>query len=279
MSSENWSPRTDYDGRGSYGHLKSVFGYYEVLTELGLPVHLKHMHDFDWNSDISGQLAIIPHATVITTEQMEGMKKFISNGNTILMSGLSGLINEKTEAWVFQGFPFQEFLGANLKEYRWIDDIFKVDIQEPVVSLPAHLWEGDIENFNAKVIGAHDGKITAIENTYKKGKAIWIPSLIGLGAWKDDNKPLAELLSNITTTQTESMPFRFSGYQEGCLLRILENNDQYVTIVTNGTQKPNNCYLDINTDLKPEVIWGKANSLSDKEINLDPLETTVILWK
>jgi beta-galactosidase len=279
MSSENWSPRTDYEGRGNYGHLKSVFGYYEALTELGIPVHLRHMHDFEWDSNQRGQMAIIPHATVITTEQMEGMKNFIANGNTILMSGLSGLTNEHTEAWVFQDFPFQEFLGANLKEYRWIDDIFKVDLQQPAVSLPAHLWEGDINNISAKVLGAHDGRITAVENDYGKGKAIWIPSLIGLGAWKDDNTALAELLSNITKDETESLPFIFNSHQEGCLMRILQNEDQYVTIITNGKQEQNQCYIDIRPEVNPEIIWGQSNSLSDTEVNLGPLETTVILWR
>jgi beta-galactosidase len=195
------------------------------------------------------------------------------------MSGLSGLTNEKTEAWVFQGFPFQEFLGANLKEYRWIDEVFTIDLQEPPLSLPAHIWEGDIENISANVIGSHDGRITAIENNYKKGKAIWIPSLLGLGAWIDNNAPLAELLLDITKTETENMPFRFAGHQEGCLMRILQKGEQYVTIVTNGKQEPNSCLMEMRKNMSPEVLWGDTNNLSDKEIKLGPLETSVILWK
>jgi len=279
MSSENWSARTDYEGRGSYGHLKSVYGYYETLTELGIPVNLRHMHDFNWDTKETGQMVILPHTTVITSDQVKGLNKFVGNGNTVLMTGLSGLTNENTEAWVFQGFPFQEFLGANLKEYRWIDNVFKVDLQEPALSIPAHLWEGDIENISARVIGSHDGRITGIVNNYKKGKAIWIPSLLGLGAWLDDNEPLANLLLDITKTETENMPFRFPGYQEGCVMRILQKGEQYVTIVTNGNLEPNSCYIEMKKEMSPEVLWGDANNLSDKEINLGPLETSVILWK
>ena len=75
------------------------------------------------------------------------------------------------------------------------------------------------------------------------------------------------------------MPFRFPGYQEGCVMRILQKGEQYVTIVTNGNLEPNSCYIEMKKEMSPEVLWGDANNLSDKEINLGPLETSVILWK
>lgn len=279
MTSELFSRRTDYLGRGEEAHIFSAYGYYEAFSELGVPVQIKFMHDFDWDSDQKGRIAILPHTTVISEDQQKGMENFVEMGNTLLMSGLSGLMNDKTEAWVFKDFPFSRFLGADFKNYSLVSDLFQLDLEKPALSLPAHLWRGEIENHSADVIGRYNDKITAVENRYGEGKAIWIPSLLGLGAWMADNEPLARFVSQLAESQIAELPFKFSGQQKSCVLRVLEHNGQFVTIVTNGAQESNSCSIDRPENLEPEVLWGDDNQLVDNAINLGGLETAVILWQ
>ena len=279
MTSELWSRPDDYPGRSRNAHILSAYAYYEAFTELGVPVRIKLLHDYNWDAANNGRVAILPHVTVIGSDYIRDMNNFVSEGNTILMSGLSGLMNEKTESWVYKDFPFQEFLGADFKDYSVIEEIFDVNLSKPPMNLPAHLWRGEIENKDATVIGSYHDKITAVENSYENGKAIWIPSLIGLGGWMEDVDPLADLISKVAESQIQGLPFRFSGRQKGCVIRTLKNEDQFVTIVTNGKDEPNSCQLEMKKQLNPEIIWGKDSQLTDDWINLGPRETIVILWK
>mgnify|MGYP005844387609 CR=1 FL=1 len=279
MTSELWCRPGDYLGRGRNAHTFSAYGYYEAFSELGVPVQIKFMHDYEWNSDKMGRMAILPHITVISENQQKGMENFVKKGNTLLMSGLSGLMDEKTEAWVYKDFSFSSFLGADFKDYSLIDEVFQFNLQNPALSLPAHLWRGEIENQSAEVIGRYKDKITAVEHTYGEGKAIWIPSLLGLGAWIEDNESLSQLVSHLAESQIAELPFKFSGRQESCVLRILENKGKYVTIVTNGTNESNNCLMDRPATLESEFLWGHENQLVGNAVNLGARETSVILWQ
>jgi hypothetical protein len=65
------------------------------------------------------------------------------------------------------------------------------------------------------------------------------------------------------------------------MLRVLLSNNSYVTIVTNGAEKPTHCTLE-HTELgAPEVLWGALPSLNGREtmLTLEPKETSVLLWK
>lgn len=273
---------SDYPGRDAYAHVLSVLSYYDVLTELGIPARVKHMHDFDWQAkSATPQFAILPDISAVSAEQAQGIEAFVRNGNSVLLTGLTGFYDEDDRVWPLQKFPLEDLLGATWKDLRVVGNLFQVSLRNPQVTLPAHLWEGEIENHSAEIIGQNEGRVTAIRKKVGKGEAIWIPSLVGLGAWLSDNKPLAKFLVNVTNPYLKGMPFRFAAQQPGCVMRVMKSGESYITVVTNGETESRRCGLQVSDAAFGKVLFGQPSSVSEdgRQISLGPKETTVVLWK
>jgi beta-galactosidase len=287
-------------GRKRDAHLIAARGYYKTLQEMGIPVNIKHMHDYSWEEESGApRLAIIPHATAVTWEQCAAIEKFVKNGNTLLVSGLTGIYDEygkfiPTDNFINQAYfrddyirigkeyPWDDILGGKLKEIRFIDEYFQIELTPSHITLPSHLWTGTIDNTNGRVLGKYLGYDIAIQSQTGKGKSIWIPSPIGIGAWEKDNLALSDFLRFYLNDFLEQTPFSFSRKYEDCVLRILKNQDRYLTVVTNGSALPKECMLIVDDEsMEPSLIWGddKQVAMKGRKINLGPRETVVLLWE
>lgn len=280
MTLQERSKSSDYPGRDSNAHLQAALGFYETLSELGREANIKHIHDFNWNiKSGSPHTAILPHVTSVTSGQVRNIEKFVQNGNTLIVTGLTGMFDEYATCLPLDAYPFKTLFGSGLKEVRFIDNICPVQLQQPQITLPAHLWIGEIENRDAEIIGRQNERITAIRRRFGKGQVIWIPSPVGLGAWLDNNRPLSEFLDHFII-QNQDNPFRFACHNPGCLMRALVNQNRYMTVITNGTGQKLTCKLATNKKMT-SLLWGDRLSLSEdgKTIQLAARETVVQLWQ
>ena len=89
---------------------------------------------------------------------------------------------------------------------------------------------------------------------------IWIPSLVGLGAWLGESAPLAAYLHSTLQSTLDAEPFHFAKPLPGCLLRVLKNESSYVTILVNGGTRPAGCELTVPSDLHLTTLWGASGS-------------------
>jgi hypothetical protein len=79
---------------------------------------------------------------------------------------------------------------------------------------------------------------------------------------------------------TRAQTFRFEGRQPGCLLRVLQSGNSYVTIVANGTAEPRPCRLRRPAGLTPQLLWGdSALTNGGAAAALGPRQTAVHLWR
>lgn len=283
MTYETVFAKSDYPGRGKNAQLLETLGIYDALARLGPPPAIKHFDDYDWEGTSERpRVAILPDVRVLSAAQTDRLKIFVGHGNTLLITGLTGFYDPYGKAWPLAGFPLSQVTGAALKELNFIGNLYSEKLSNPKASLPAHLWEGSIGPTDAAKIGMHDGLVTATDlRKPNGGRVIWIPSLIGLGAWLQDPQPLANYAKAIFSGFYEALPFRFKDSGHSCMLRVLLSNNSYVTIVTNGAEKPTHCTLE-HTELgAPEVLWGALPSLNGREtmLTLEPKETSVLLWK
>jgi beta-galactosidase len=270
------------EGRGRNAHILAALAYYEIFHQMGIPVHIKHIHDFDWQTDSSTpQLVILPNVVALSGEQARDIQSFVQNGNTVFITGLTGAWDAENRFWPLASqYPLQDLLGATLKEIRTLDKDCQVELLQPAIKLPSNLWVGEIRNFNAEPIGRQNGWITAVRKQAGKGEAIWIPSLVDLGAWFGDNQPFARFLSEVSAPFTDQLPFRFVGQQAGCMLRVLRNGGTFLTVIANGTSKTKHIRLQYPQGLCPQMLWGKGTPISPTgEITLAPRETLVAFWK
>ena len=259
-----------------------ALGVYQALTELGVPARLKQIDDFDWrDSSQRPRLAILPHVTALNDAQARDVEAFVRGGNTLLVTGLTAFYDEEARFLPSVRWPLSNLLGARPKEVHTPVERAEVAWSRPALALPSQMWLGEIENDSAEVAARQDGRVTAVRKHTGGGEAIWIPSLIGMGAWLGDGAPLAGLLEELTAPFARDVPFGFDGRQTGCLMRVLQNGNSYVTVVTNGASEPRQCRLRRPPALAPQLLWGDPSTLAPNNpaISLGARQTAVLLWK
>ena len=175
-----------------------------------------------------------------------------------------------------------DLCGGRIKEFRVIDNLFEVELSDPKLALPAHLWSAAIHNEGAEVIGTSGNLITATRNPYGKGEVVWIPSLVGLGSrLSDDNRSLRKFLSIELSDSLDSVPYKFKRSQKGLFLKTLKSGDAYVTVLVNKSSSEKEVELTNKGELSPSILYAnKSGSIDRKKlITISPEETIVIKWE
>ncbi|MBV8859182.1 MAG: beta-galactosidase [Acidobacteria bacterium] len=271
----------DSPARGRDAHVLEALGLYQALNEVGIPARLKHIDDFDWrDASQPPRLVILPHVTALTAAQARNIETFVRGGNTLLVTGLTGFYDNEARFLPSERWPLADLLGARPKEVQTPAGNAEVVWSRPALTLPSLLWLGEIENDSAEVAARQGERVTAVRKRAGRGEAVWIPSPVGMGAWFGDGAPLAGLLADLTAPFAQEMPFRFEGRQPGCLLRVLQNGNAYVTVVANGTAEPLQCRLRRPPGLTPQLLWGDSTPTNgNAALSLGPRQTAVHLWR
>lgn len=282
MTLEEQFRDADFPGRGSNAHLLAALGMYQALSQIGVPPRLKFFNDYDWRARTPApRIAIVPDARAITEVQVRDLEAFANNGNTLVITGLTGFYDPHAKAWPLSGFPLARVTGGDLKEVHFIDPDVNLTLDTPPVTLPSHLWVSSIENHSAQIVGERNGEITAtIRRTSNGGAVIWIPSPVDIGGWLRDTQPLASYLASVLPQSIEHEPFRFPKPQQGCLMRVLKNADTSMTMITNGTGFAIHCSVLHTAGLHGKKLWGDLpqDDGSQAVFSLPPRATAVTLW-
>jgi beta-galactosidase len=282
MTLEDNSAHSDEPGRDRDAQVLETLGLYQALAESGVPPRIKHFDDIVWNQPDAGhRTVILPDVRALSLEQLDRLESFVHNGNTLIVTGLTGFYDPYVKAWPLAGFPLARITGAELKEVL-IPAAPQIDWDHAGASLPASLWLGTIHTLNAQPIASWNGETTAtVRDVPGGGKVIWIPSLVGLGAWMGDSAPLAAYLHSTLQSTLDAEPFHFAKPQPGCLLRVLRNEGVYVTILVNGGARPVSCELTAPSALHSTTLWGASGTTPTgiENVSLPPQATLVQLWK
>jgi beta-galactosidase len=259
-----------------------TLGLYRALAESGVPPRIKHFDDVAWSqAEPAHRTVILPDVRALSTEQIDQLNAFVHNGNTLIVTGLTGFYDPYGKAWPLAGFPLAEITGAELKEVL-LPTAPQIEWNNAEPSLPAHLWLGTIHNLEAKPSATWQGETTAtVRNVAGGGRVIWIPSLVGLGAWLGDPAPLANYLHSTLQPALTAVPFNFVQPQPNCLLRVLKKESAYLTILANSGGQPANCAMTVPTGLHPKTLWGTAGTGRNgiEDVSLPAGATQVQLWK
>ena len=229
---------------------------------------------------------ILPHLTAVSAEQARRFETFVRNGNTLLVTGLTGLFDPQASAWPLGRSPLETVLGGRMKEVRLVDETASLKLDEPPLVLPLHLWQTEIEPLGATVIGRDGNRAIATRHRLGKGEAIWIPSLVALGSWLSDREPFTRLLADATRTFREELSataVTFAGRQPGTVLRVQRSGTRLVAVVTNGEATAKTVRLATAHEAMPGVIYGEPGAVSGRAgeatVTLGPRGTVVLLWE
>jgi hypothetical protein len=104
--------------------------------------------------------------------------------------------------------------------------------------------------------------------------------MIGIGDWKANSSALAETLQGVLQTTLQAQPFRFARPEDSCLLRVLQGQAGYVTVVANSGTQPVSCHLTAPHGSRPQQLWGPSatQETADWSITLAAGATSVLAW-
>lgn len=220
-----------YMGRQPGAVIKSPVACFRALTERGLNVGLKDINEYDFSQkDYTGKSIVISNQIAIPEKYRQSLEIFVSRGGTLLVEGLSAFFDEDLHNTMNTGFMFEKLFGDNISEFILKDNLFNTEIGE--YKLPTHLWYGKMANKESP----------AIQHSFGKGRVIWLPSTIALGAWvSKDYKPLSDYLFSVLPHSPEAI--YFDKHHENILLRTLKSGKETLIICINKSKQQQSIIL------------------------------------
>lgn len=254
-----------YVGRQPGAVIKSPVACFRALTERGLNVGLKDISEYDFTQkDYSGKSIIISNQISIPAQYREPLEKFVTLGGTLLVEGMSGFFDEDLHNTMNTGFTFEKLFGENISEFILKGNLFTVEAGDH--KLPTHLWYG-------KMTGHESVK----QSTFGKGRVIWLPSTVALGAWvSGDYKPLSDYLFAMLPHSPASI--YFDSHHSNVLMRTLYSGDEKLMICINKSSKVENITLDGAGNITSgKLIYASLGcSMSGHKLTMSPEGVLVV---
>jgi beta-galactosidase len=269
-----------YEARAGGAPMKSAIAWYEALMENGIPSDLAEMDAFDWDQpSYSGQVAILAHQLAIPSRDWARLARFTERGGKLIVEGATGYFDERQMCVMQTGFPLADLLGGNISEFKALGERFDLTLNDGA-TLPAHLWRGTIKNVSGTPLSAKDKEVFATRHSFGKGETLWIPSMIGMGAWQRDNTALAKLARRETLGTVPNLPILFKHQEKLALLKTLVSGGALITVMINKDAAAKSIPLLVKKGLKPKLLFAdKGGRITASSAVLSPEETLVALWQ
>ena len=272
--------KEDYEARAGGAPMKSAIAWYEALMENGIPADLMEMDAFDWNQEsYKGQVAILAHQLALPSRDWPRLARFAERGGKLIVEGATGYFDEHQVCVMQTGFPLADLLGGSISEFKALGERFEVKLNDGL-ALPAHLWRGTVKNASGTPLATADSEVFATRHAFGKGETLWIPSLIGMGAWQRDNAPLAQLARRETLAAVPALPVLFKQQERLAILKTLVSGEGFITIMINKDKQAKKMPLLVRKGLKPTLLFAdKGGRITASSATLAPEETLVTRWQ
>ncbi|MGN1219843.1 MAG: beta-galactosidase trimerization domain-containing protein [Candidatus Cryptobacteroides sp.] len=259
--------------RGKTAVIQSIAAAYKAISASGVVPEICDMDRYDW-TDCKGRVIVLADILCIPDRHLENLRSFVEKGGRLIATGLTGYYDEWMRCRFMGRFPLEDVFGASVSEYKVVGDDCTLPVSG-VGNVPAGLWRGELELFGGSSFISEGRHIYGSRNTYGKGEAIWIPSMIDLGSWHNDLAPLVELYRSLCPART---PIRFVTPSENVLLRMMDAGDRIVAIFVNMGDRTK---IRLDTSLNgPEIIFDNgASRINERFVELGQDACIVSVWK
>lgn len=261
-------------------HQKAAMAIYNSLMEQGIPVQLQLITSFNWDTSKRGLITILPDIMALTTQEVSKIKDFVSNGNKLIVTGMTGVYDENEKSWlVNRSFPLEHLFGGTIKDILSDSVRFIIKLDTPAESLPSQLIYSQISPTGGSVLGEYNKAPIALSNNYGKGSVLWIPSMIGVGGWEYGDNALSDFLINVIKDNIKSIPIRFSTYERDCYMHTLKNKNGYLSFIFNNNKQEKKVQIVCPNMKSSQLLYGTGWDVTRHLVTLQPGATVVIHWK
>ncbi|MBQ0077124.1 MAG: beta-galactosidase [Bacteroidales bacterium] len=262
-----------YEGRHRGGAMKSLLGFYEMFSELGIQTRICELEEFDWSRDDYHDFCIVLAGQVaLPKNSYEALRRFVFLGGNLIVEGLSSFYDEEMNAVHMGDFALADLFGGKIADIHSAPGDRTVKIG-PVDKCPVHLWDAEIAD-------SCGNRTNYILNSYGAGRVLWIPAMVSLACRREGNyKHLYKLTGNIWRGCAETAPLRFARNTKGLCPSALQTTDgTLVTIITNGSARAKSVRLVLDDYAYDSTISGRRPRFG-KTVRIEAGGTSVIHWK
>ena len=270
-----------FEGREVGGVMKSALAYFEVFSEMGIHANFKEIGEYNFDkADFSGDVIVLAHQISIPSGYWKKLKDFVDRGGRLLVDGLTAYYDENAYFIMGPGFPLKEVFGGLLKEFKMVDDLYDVRLDDPDIALKAHLWAGSMTPDTGQAFAHFNGEVIGMRNEFGNGRVIWLPALFGLGARKTaDYSQLVKLLEYEFADVIKQSPISFQKHHPGMLMKVLNSGKQLITVMVNKANQRQEVFLRKHNSMIPEVIYSSnAKVVNTEQVILEPEGLLVTKW-
>ena len=271
----------NFEARKVGGVMKSILGYFEAFSQMGINVNLKAFEEFDFSKqDYKGTTIILAHQISLPDKYAPILENFVSKGGKLIVDGMTGFFDENLNNTMKTGFRYEKLFGGNISEFKLVYDLFQLRWNE--FNLPAHLWRGTIAAGTGEIASEYNGEPVAVRNKFGKGEVLWIPSLIGLGSHlSGDYSSLIRFLNKEVSGSLENVPVRFQTPKKGLLMKTVSSGSSLITVVINKSDMEEHVKLNFGSK-NPEgtlIFSNRQGKLMGTTLQIGQEETMVVEWK
>ena len=281
--SETISKGPKFSGRLPGAGMKSLIGFYEALSQMGIQSNIQSLDEYVFEQDNTGKTIIIANQCVIPLQYQKQLENFVFTGGTLLIEGLSGFFDQYMRTQNCNYAHWSDLFGGKTLEVKFISPAFETVIDNNL-KLPSHGWQTTIipnPNTNVIIKSIEENAIFTIKK-FGKGRTLWFPTLIGLEAQQSNNlTPLSQFIEKFLVQYLPANTVRFSNVAAGTLMRVLQTNNAYVVVIINKKDIANKVNVILPNAISTRIL--NKNIINFKsgttEYVLNPEETLVIEYK
>ena len=259
----------------------TTFHWFEALSERGYQPQMRYFTDYEWEKRGEGDVVIVANAFAVPSSVVPRMVEFVKRGGKVILEGLVGFYNENEVCTSLGQFDLEPLVGGVYEDIRYRETPQYFNI-EGIGKVLGHAWHPILRatSPSARVIGEGAEGAVALHNKIGKGEVYWIaPSVSMSQLKKGESGELSHLADALISEQLAAQPFRFAGYTNGALLRVLRSGNEYVTIITNNLTTPCKLKLIAPKGMTATPIFGTAQFSKSGKVTLGNRETLVLRWK
>jgi len=271
----------NFEARKVGGVMKSILGYFEAFSQMGINVNLKAFEEFDFSKqDYKGTSIILADQISLPDSYAPILENFVRKGGKLIVDGMTGFFDENLHNTMKTGFAYENLFGGNISEFKLVYDIFQLKWNE--YTLPAHLWRGTIAAVTGEIVSEYNGEPVALRNKFGNGEVLWIPSLIGLGSrLSGDYSSLIRFLNKEVSASLANVPVRIQTPKKGLLMKTVISGSSLITIIINKSDMDEQVKLNFGGK-NPEgtlIFSNKQGKLLGTNLQIGQEETMVVEWK
>lgn len=261
--------------------MNTTFHWFEALSERGYQPQMRNLSDYEWEKHGDGDVVILANSFVVPSDIAPRMVEFAKHGGKVILEGLVGFYNEEELCTSVTKFDLEPLVGGVYVDIRYRETPQYFNI-EGIGKVCGHAWHPIVRatSPSARVIGSGAEGAVALHNKVGKGEVYWItPSVSMSQLAKKESSVLSAFADALLGDHLCKQPFRFVGFTEGALMRVLQNGDEYITVLTNNLTTPCTVKVVAPKELNATPIFGSAKFASSGKVTLGGHETLVLRWK